>query len=123
MTAPDPAALHARITALALLLPEASETASHGSPAWKVADKKMFAYFWHDHHGDGITALLVKTSGLEEQAMLIEADPDIYYPPALCRPLGLDRRPPRRRRHRLVPHRTPPPRKLAPRRPPAGWPR
>lgn len=78
----DAAALHARIAAIALALPEASEKLSHGSPAFQVAGKTMFAYFLHDHHGDGITAVCVKTSGLEEQAMLIEADPDIYYRPA-----------------------------------------
>ena len=48
----------------------------------------MFAYFSHDHHGDGITALLVKTSGAEEQAMLIEAEPDLYFRPAYLGPSG-----------------------------------
>ena len=28
-----------------------------------------------------ITAVALKTSGAEEQAMLIEADPDLYYKP------------------------------------------
>jgi hypothetical protein len=78
----DAAALHARVAELALALPEASEKLSHGSASFQVAGKKMFAYFLHDHHGDGITSVCVKTSGLEEQAMLIEADPDIYYRPA-----------------------------------------
>ncbi|MEK6722514.1 MAG: MmcQ/YjbR family DNA-binding protein, partial [Pseudomonadota bacterium] len=43
---------------------------------------KKFAYFTRDHHGDGIIALLVKTTAPEEQASLIEADPARYYRPA-----------------------------------------
>ena len=43
MSVEDSAATHARISRLALALPEAVETVSHGSPAWRVADKRMFA--------------------------------------------------------------------------------
>jgi hypothetical protein len=43
---------------------------------------KKFAYVSHDHHGDGKTALLVKISGADEQAQLIENDPERYYRPA-----------------------------------------
>ena len=53
-----------------------------------IENGKFFAYFWHDHHGDGETAVLVKTSGLEEQAMLIEADPNCYFKPAYLGPSG-----------------------------------
>src|SRR3546814_5144821 len=49
---------------------------------------KFFAYFSHNHHHNGITGLLVKTSGLEEQAMLIESDPALYYRPAELGPSG-----------------------------------
>jgi len=49
---------------------------------------KMFAYFSDNHHGDGRTAVLLKTSGLEEQEMLIEADPDLYYRPPYIGPSG-----------------------------------
>jgi phosphoribosylglycinamide formyltransferase-1/phosphoribosylamine--glycine ligase/phosphoribosylglycinamide formyltransferase/phosphoribosylformylglycinamidine cyclo-ligase len=48
----------------------------------------MFAYFRHDHHGDGSTAICVKTSGREEQDMLIESDPDRYSWPAYIGPSG-----------------------------------
>lgn len=72
----------------ALALPRAEETLSHGMPAFRVSGGKMYAYFTHDHHGDATTALIVKTSGEEEQAMLIEADPDIYYRPAYFGPSG-----------------------------------
>jgi hypothetical protein len=93
------AQLHRKISRIALALPHATELVSHGSPAWRVADKRMFAYFWHNHHGDGITALLVKTSGLDEQTMLIEMDPDLYFKPAYVGPSGwvglrLDQGPP-----------------------------
>ena len=71
-----------------MALPEAAEKLSHGSPAFFIEKGKIFAYFWHNHHGDGRTAVMVKTSGLEEQAMLIEMDPDLYYQPAYLGPSG-----------------------------------
>jgi hypothetical protein len=78
----DPNALLEKVRALALMLPEAAERESHGAPGFHIEDGKFFAYFWHDHHGDGETAVLVKTSGVDEQAMLIDHDPDSYYRPA-----------------------------------------
>lgn len=78
---PDPAAALAKVRALALALPEAAERISHGSPGFHIARGKFFAYFWHDHHGDGETVAIVKTSGDEEQHMLIETDPACYYAP------------------------------------------
>ncbi len=71
-----------QIRSRALALPEADETLSHGMPCFGIVKGKKFAYFTHDHHGDGKTAILVKISGADEQAMLIEADPDRYYRPA-----------------------------------------
>ena len=88
MTADNPGQVHARVGALAMALPQVEEKVSHGSPCWRVADKRMFAYFWHNHHGDGITALLVKTSGIEEQEMLIEMDAEIYFKPPYLGPSG-----------------------------------
>lgn len=78
----------ARVREIALALPEAAERLSHGSPGFHIAKGKFFAYFWHDHHGDGETAVMVKTSGADEQAMLIEADPDAYYRPPYLGPSG-----------------------------------
>jgi phosphoribosylglycinamide formyltransferase-1 len=66
----------------ALALPQADEVTSHGMPCFGILKGKKFAYFTQDHHGDGIIAVLVKTTAPEEQAMLIEADPDRYYRPA-----------------------------------------
>ncbi|ONF95496.1 MmcQ/YjbR family DNA-binding protein [Sphingomonas jeddahensis] len=77
----DTNALLARVREIALALPEAAERLSHGAPGFHIEKCKFFAYFSHDLHGSGETAVVVKTSGAEEQAMLIEADPDCYYKP------------------------------------------
>ena len=66
----------------ALELPESEETLSHGMPCFGVAKGKKFAYVSLDHHGDGKTALLVKISGPDEQAQLIDMDEARYYRPA-----------------------------------------
>ncbi len=78
----DPAWLTAKVRELALAQPEADEVSSHGMPCFGIMGGKKFAYVSNDHHGDGKTALLVKISGAEEQAMLIDSDEDRYYRPA-----------------------------------------
>ncbi|HEY1145859.1 MAG TPA: phosphoribosylglycinamide formyltransferase [Allosphingosinicella sp.] len=83
-----PEGLLDKVRELALALPAAEEKLSHGMPSFTVSGGKMFCYFTRDHHGDGITAILVKTSGEEEQAMLIEAEPELYYRPAYLGPSG-----------------------------------
>jgi phosphoribosylglycinamide formyltransferase 1 len=77
-----------RLRAIALALPAAEETVSHGMPCFRIERGKMFAYFTRDHHGDGIVAAIVKTSGPDEQAMLIERDPETFYRPAYFGPSG-----------------------------------
>lgn len=75
----------ARVGALALALPETDARASHGAPGWRVGGEKsgkFFAYASVRHHGEDAVALLVKTSGQDEMAALIEAEPDVYYRPA-----------------------------------------
>jgi phosphoribosylglycinamide formyltransferase 1 len=67
---------------IAMAMPEAEETLSHGMPCFGIVKGKKFAWVSIDHHGDGKTALLAKISGPEEQAALIEADPAHYYRPA-----------------------------------------
>ncbi|OQW45635.1 MAG: hypothetical protein A4S16_00050 [Proteobacteria bacterium SG_bin6] len=81
-------ALLAEVRARALALPNAAEKLSHGSPGFFVQKGKFFAYFWHDHHGDGRTAVLVKTSGREEQSMLCEVAPEDYFIPPYLGPSG-----------------------------------
>jgi hypothetical protein len=71
----------------ALNLPEAEEKLSHGQPTFFVAGKQ-FAQFRDNHHGDGRTVVCVKTSGIDEQTMLLESDPDTYSKPAYLWPSG-----------------------------------
>lgn len=78
----SPEHLVAQVRERALALPEADEVVSHGMPCFGVVKGEKFAYVSHDHHGDGKTALLVKISGADEQAQLIENDPERYYRPA-----------------------------------------
>ena len=85
---PDPDAQLARVRALALQLPGTAERLSHGSPGFHIARGKFFAYFWHNHHSDGETVAIVKTSGREEQQQLIEMDPDFYFSPPYLGPSG-----------------------------------
>ncbi len=78
----SPDYLVAQVRERALALPEAEETLSHGMPCFGVVKGKKFAYVSLDHHGDGKIALLVKISGPDEQARLIDMDPERYYRPA-----------------------------------------
>lgn len=78
----QPAYLLDKVRALAMALPQADEVTSHGMPCFGIEKGKKFAYFTQDHHGDGIIALLVKTTAPDEQAALIEHDPARYYRPA-----------------------------------------
>ncbi len=77
-----------QIRVRALALPEVEERTSHGSPGFSLIGGKFFAYFKNNVHNDGIIALLVKTSGAEEQAMLIDQDSDLYYRPPFLGPSG-----------------------------------
>ncbi len=77
----DPDWLVARVRERAMALPEAEETLSHGMPCFGIVKGKKFAWVSVDHHGDGVTALLAKISGADEQAHLIESDPARYYRP------------------------------------------
>ena len=85
---PDPDIQLARVRALALALPEAAERPSHGSPGFHIAKGRFFAYFWHNHHDDGETVVSVKAADRDEQAMLIEMDPDCYFSPPYFGPSG-----------------------------------
>jgi phosphoribosylglycinamide formyltransferase 1 len=77
----SPDHLIAQVRERAMAMPEADEVLSHGMPCFGIIKGKKFAYVSNDHHGDGKTALLVKISGVEEQTMLIETDPDRYFRP------------------------------------------
>ncbi|WP_301751567.1 phosphoribosylglycinamide formyltransferase [uncultured Erythrobacter sp.] len=81
----DPAALLARLRALALALPESDERESHGSPGFRVGGEKTgkyFAYFADQHHGTPHIALLARTGSMDELLNLVESQPDVYFKPA-----------------------------------------
>ena len=74
---------------LALKLPETRFQTSHGSPGWKVGSQssgKFFAIMWNRHHGEESVGVLVKCSGQDEMAQLIEAEPELYFRPAYYGP-------------------------------------
>ncbi|MCJ2185904.1 phosphoribosylglycinamide formyltransferase [Novosphingobium beihaiensis] len=78
----DPEWLLEQVRSRAMALPETDEVSSHGMPCFGVIKGKKFAYFSTGNHGDGRIALIVKISGVDEQAMLIEQDEDAYFRPA-----------------------------------------
>lgn len=88
-----------RVGELALALPETRFQTSHGSPGWKVGSQssgKFFAIMWNRHHGEESIGVLVKCSGQDEMAQLIEAESDLYFRPAYYGPsdwigIALDR--------------------------------
>lgn len=77
----DPDWLVEQVRNRAMVLPHAEQTTSHGMPCFGIERGKKFAWVSLDHHGDGKTALLVKISGVDEQAQLIENDEERYYRP------------------------------------------
>jgi phosphoribosylglycinamide formyltransferase-1/phosphoribosylamine--glycine ligase/phosphoribosylglycinamide formyltransferase/phosphoribosylformylglycinamidine cyclo-ligase len=87
MLSEDPDLVVQKLRDLCLALPETGEKVSHGIPAFHVSGR-MFAYFRHNHHGDGRTVVCVRTTGKEEQDLLIELDPCLYSWPAYIGPSG-----------------------------------
>ncbi len=69
-----------RVSDIARSLPESSR-AIHGSHAQFLVRKKTFAYFLHNHHGDGIVAIACKVLPGDNKA-LAEAQPKRFYLPA-----------------------------------------
>lgn len=87
----DPDWIVAKVDELALALPDTHARPSHGAAGWRVGGEKTgkyFAYVSNRHHGEEAIALLVKTSGPDEQADLIDRDPELYYLPKFYAPSG-----------------------------------
>ena len=85
----DPEWIVAKVSELALALPETRFRTSHGAPAWRVGSEssgKFFAIMWLRHHGEESVAVLVKCSGQDELAALVDADPEHYFRPAYYGP-------------------------------------
>jgi hypothetical protein len=69
-----------RVRALCRALPEVSERASHGRPAFFIAGKRSFLSFMDNHHHDGRLALwCAAPTGV--QAAVVAADPLRYFVP------------------------------------------
>lgn len=76
--ADDPPGL-ARLRAICLAQPEATERASHGEPSWFVRDRRQFAMFANRHHDDRVAFWCAAPEGA--QAPLIESAPARYFRP------------------------------------------
>jgi predicted DNA-binding protein (MmcQ/YjbR family) len=70
----------ARVSALALALPEAARVLCD-SHAQFLVRKKTFAYFLNNHHGDGIISIACKVLPGDNKA-LAESQPRRFYLPA-----------------------------------------
>ncbi|VAV88373.1 Phosphoribosylglycinamide formyltransferase [hydrothermal vent metagenome] len=80
----DPTWLLKQVRTHALALPETHERESFGTPGWRVGSEKTgkyFAYFSRRHFGDTGISIFVKTSGLDEQTALLDAEPELYFLP------------------------------------------
>jgi len=75
-----------KVSDLCLALP-AAECATSGSHATFRVRGKVFAYFLHDHHADGIVSVCVKAE-LGENADRARLDPVRFYLPAHIGPRG-----------------------------------
>jgi hypothetical protein len=81
-----PAHLLQRLSEICLALPEATREDMGDHAAFAVR-KKKFAYYLHDHHGDGIVSACFKAAR-GEGPFLIDSDPDRFYLPAYIGPRG-----------------------------------
>jgi hypothetical protein len=70
-----------RLRAICLTLPEVTERASHGVPAWFVRDKRSFAQLWADGHHDNDFPHLWCAGLPGAQEALIGSAPDRFFRP------------------------------------------
>jgi predicted DNA-binding protein (MmcQ/YjbR family) len=75
-----------KLSALCLGLPGATRQDQGDHADFRVG-KKVFAYYLHNHHGDGIVSLCCKVLP-GENARLIEASPRKFHMPAYIGPRG-----------------------------------
>ncbi|WP_188898156.1 MmcQ/YjbR family DNA-binding protein [Microlunatus endophyticus] len=70
----------ARVRQACLGLPEATEGLSHGSPTFYIRGKKVFVYFWDDHHSDGRLCIwCAAPEGVQQE--MIGTEPERYFRP------------------------------------------
>jgi predicted DNA-binding protein (MmcQ/YjbR family) len=76
----------AKLSAICLALPRALRADQGDHADFRVA-KKVFAYYLHDHHGDGITSVCCKVLPGENER-LIASSPRKFHMPAYIGPRG-----------------------------------
>lgn len=76
----------ARVRAIALKMPGASERKSYGEPTFFIG-KRVFAMMSIDHHEDGRLAVVLPLADGEQERLLAE-NPKRYYYPAYVGPSG-----------------------------------
>jgi predicted DNA-binding protein (MmcQ/YjbR family) len=74
------------LSEVCLSLPEARREDRHGHASFTVR-KKTFAYYLHDHHGDGIISVCFKMAPGGNDA-LVTSDGYRFYKPAYIGPRG-----------------------------------
>lgn len=79
MTDPELAESRARLRALCLALPEATERLSHGESTWFVSDKKVFVTFAGHHHDDRVAFWCACTA--PERDGLVADQPERFFVP------------------------------------------
>lgn len=75
-----------KLTKIALALPEMSRELEGEHAAFRVR-KKIFAYYLHNHHGDGIVSIACRALP-GDNTRLAESDPERFYLPAYVGPRG-----------------------------------
>ena len=75
-----------RVRKICLALPETTEKEAWGAPTFRVRDK-LFCHFRDNHHGDGRIALWCKSTH-DEQDLLVESQPSVFFIPAYVGPSG-----------------------------------
>jgi predicted DNA-binding protein (MmcQ/YjbR family) len=77
----------ARLRAICMALPEATEKISHGEPTWFAGKGKVFAMLDNHHHGARhLSVWLPMEPGAQEE--LIASDPKRYFRPPYVGPSG-----------------------------------
>jgi predicted DNA-binding protein (MmcQ/YjbR family) len=76
----------ARLSAICLALPETAQAWRASHAEFRVRSK-VFAYYLHDHHGDGIVSVSCRTVRGENRNW-VAADPSRFYLPAYIGPRG-----------------------------------
>lgn len=75
-----------RLAEICLALPEATREDAGQHASFAVRGRK-FAYYLHDHHGDGIVSVCVKAAPGAGDSR-IDSDPSRFYRPAYIGPRG-----------------------------------